>query len=187
MFDRQGILTIAVATACSGCVTLVPGDPVGLVDVLEWRRVYDADDPFAGEGGSDLDCDVSAAGPYDFGGEVSFDITTDGCSRITVAQPAMAAIGEGDVLALRGWFEKLTAPEPTTTTLALAIGGTEQWRAEIPVPSEEGGPVLGEWIAPQDWPAGTPVAWHVHNHGKNSYHLFEVVVRPLTPARALEE
>ena len=32
-------------------------------------------------------------------------------------------------------------------------------------------------------PVGTPIAWHVHNHGKNSYHLLDLVVRPLVVQR----
>ncbi|MBW1758623.1 MAG: hypothetical protein JRJ80_21005 [Deltaproteobacteria bacterium] len=30
------------------------------------------------------------------------------------------------------------------------------------------------WTADKDYPAGTPLLWHVNNHGRNEYMLIEV-------------
>lgn len=184
---RDRLVATSAAVLVGGCVDLVPGEPVALVNPYDWVRVTGERDPFAGEGGTDDGCPVVDAKPYDFGGEISFDIDTDGCSRVTVEQRSAVPIGTNDVIALRAWHEMLTAVEPATAVLALAIGGEEMWRWQIEIPKEQGGPVLGERPAPRDWPAGTPIAWHIHNHGKNSYHLLDVVVRPLVPASSVTE
>lgn len=181
MWSKWRILTVAVGF--QGCTVLAPGEPEPLVAVRGWERVVGAADPFAGEGGSDEACDVAGVQVYNFGSELSLDVGTDKCPRVTMAQPALRAIGEGDVIALRGWHEPLTATAPAEAVVALAIDGEELWRAAYPIPSESG-PMLGELAAPRAFPAGAQVAWHLHNHGKNSYHLFEVVVRPLVPSEA---
>lgn len=180
MTTRALVLTI-LAQLAGACVPLVPGPPEPLVDVDGWVKVEGAQDPFAGEGGADVDCPEDAVQVYVFGSEPSLDVTTQDCPRATVAQPALRAGRAGDVVALRGWHELLTAIEPAEAVVALAIDGHELWRGTFPIPSD-GGPILAEVSAERSWEAGAPVAWHVHNHGKNSYHLFEVVLRPLVRA-----
>jgi hypothetical protein len=145
-----------------------------LVDANAWSRVVGSDDPFEGAGGSDDDCDESAFGPEDFGGELAFEVRTDICPRVTVAQPALAGLRAGDEVFIRGWHERLTAPEAAEAVLALAIAGKEVWRETIPIPQDGGGIVLGELVVGRDYDAGTAIAWHVHNHGQNGYQLLEV-------------
>lgn len=145
-----------------------------LVDANAWSRVVGAADPFEGAGGSDDDCEASSFGPEDFGGEQAFEVRTDNCPRVTVAQPALAGLLSGDEVLIRGWHEQLSAPEAAEAVLAVAIGGEEVWRTTIPIPQEQGGMVLGEVVVERDHAAGTPIAWHVHNHGQNGYQLLEV-------------
>jgi hypothetical protein len=156
---------------------------VALASVAELVRVTGADDPFAGQGGDDVDCPASSALVADFGGEDAYDVSTDGCPRITVAAPALVAGEVGDRLKIRAWHDALFAfgAQGATAVMALAIGGHEVWRVEIPIPQEVGGAELTDLALPVAWQPGDPVAWHVHNHGKNSYHLLELAVRPLVP------
>lgn len=183
--ERDGAVERFFATALvivlsSGCTILVPGAPVSLVDMNAWTLATGDADPFSGEGGPDVVCSEEDAGFYLFGGEPSLEIRTDFCARATMTQPAAVAIGTGDIVAVRGWHEQLTAPEPAEAVVALAIDGAEIWRAVFPIPSD-GGPILAEITAPRDFGAGVPIAWHVHNHGKNAYNLLDLVVRPLVP------
>lgn len=177
---------IWLAIACVGCIDLIPGPPEDLIDVTRFVRVVGEDDVFTGQGGSDDLCEGSGVLFTDFGGQLSMDVTTDQCPRATVQQTTLHDIGEGDLVALNAWHDQLTAPEPAEAVLALALGGEEVWRAELPIPQDPGA-VVGEFTATQDWPRGTPLQWHVHNHGNNSYHLFAVVVRPLVPASEVVE
>jgi hypothetical protein len=170
------------------CAERVPGQPIPLVDLGRFERVTGADDPFAGEGGDDVDCPESAARETDFGGEPALDVSTDGCPRITVAQPALVQVRAGDHVTVRAWRDPLFASgeDGAEAVMALAIDGEEIWRTAIPIPQPSGAIALGDVPAPRSWPEGAQVAWHVHNHGKNSYHLLDVDVRPLVPPRLAE-
>lgn len=160
------------AVVLVGCA---PADPGPLVALDGWTRVEGVDDPFAGEGGPDSPCPDDAFKIYPFGGEDSLDVSTDLCARITIARPALRGARRGDRVTLRGWHELLTAVEPADAVVALAVDGVERWRATYPIPSD-GSIMLGDEEITEPWEAGAQVAWHVHNHGKNSYHLFEVQV-----------
>jgi hypothetical protein len=175
--SRWFCVVAALTPACAE-PTLEPAgrETAALVDNTEWIQVTGEADVFDGQGGGDNSCAPDAFGPEDFGGELSFEVSTDDCQRLTVAQPALTRIWEGDAIFVRVWHEQLSAPEPAEAVLALAIAGTEVWRETIPIPQDHGGIVLGELIAERDTAEGAVVSWHVHNHGKNAYHLLEVSV-----------
>lgn len=154
-----------------------PGDPVALGEPEGWRRVTGADDPFEGEGPPDADCDTEGIGVSVFQGQLTWDLRTELCPRTTVVQPLARRIRKGEPLTIRAWNFDLSADEPAEAVLAMAVDGEEIWRETIPIPSFAG-PILGELPAPRSWPAGAPAAFHIHNHGPNSYHLLEWSVAP---------
>jgi hypothetical protein len=165
-----GLVGSAGCTGPSGPhTTLVPADG--------WVRVEGSVDPFTGEGGADGDCPDTAFGSEEFGGFIVFGVRTDGCSRITVAHPSLAEIPRGAPVGVRIWHDALYADAPAEAVLALAIDGDEVWRGTAPIPSL-GAILTGDWTADRTVPAGSTIAWHVHNHGKNAYHLIDLAVWP---------
>lgn len=164
----------------AACVVDV--DPVPLATPEAWVRVTGVDDPFAGEGGDDDACDPEAHGPESFGGEDAYEIRTDGCGRLTIAQPLAEAVAAGEQVGLRAWQEPLAPGEPFT--LALALDGVEIWRSTVTRPAESGTAVYEAVPVDASVDAGAQVAFHVHNHGRNSYHLLEVF--RLSPGVVLE-
>ncbi len=179
-FDRRLIAAaIGVAALTAGCngVGADSGPHTRLVPPDGWIRLQGAEDPFTGEGGADGVCPDTAFGSEEFGGFIVFGVRTDGCSRITVAHPSLAEIPRGAPVGVRIWHDPLYADVPSEAVLALAIDGNEVWRGTAPIPSL-GSIMTGDWTADRDIPAGAQVAWHVHNHGKNSYHLINLAIWP---------
>ena len=69
----------------------------------------------------------------------------------------------------------LTAPEQSTARLLVQIGDSRVWERELPIPSPAA-EIVEAWEADADYPAGTPVLFHVSNHGNNEYDLIGVEV-----------
>ena len=57
--------------------------------------------------------------------------------------------------------------------MAFGIGDTLAYEYEVLIPSAFQFPSV-VWTAPQDYPEGTPLLFHVDNHGSNEYMLIEV-------------
>lgn len=164
------------ATLFAGCKP-VSGPHTLLVPSDGWVRLQGADDPFAGEGGADEPCPDTAFAEEEFGGFLVFGLQTDGCSRLTVGHASIAEIPRGAPVGVRVWHDDLYAVDPAEAVVALAIDGDEVWRGTAPIPSE-GAMMIGDWVADRTVAAGATVAWHVHNHGKNAYHLIDLAVWP---------
>jgi hypothetical protein len=131
-----------------------------------------ARDPFSPLQPSGAFCDPSAVAYELIGGEPSLQINTQGCNYVTLWQPTLTDLRAGDEIYLRVWHFSLTAPAPGTAYLAIQLGDQVVWSTELPIPSE-GGLIADQVVAPADAPAGTPIYFHLQNHGENSYNLIQ--------------
>jgi hypothetical protein len=158
--------------ACQDNVALrAPGD-AALVAPDAWAPLRGVD-PFAPLGDPNADCLDTAWGPEDLTGEWVFSVDTLDCGRLTVAQPALVDLRAGDEIAIRLWHFPLVGPEGATANLGIAIDGEVIWREVLPIPSD--GALLTPVVsAPSDSFPGAEVAFHVSNHGSNSYSLIAV-------------
>ena len=69
---------------------------------------------------------------------------------------------------------ELTAPVPNEDArMAFVIGDEMVLDYNVLIPSAFQFPNV-EWTAPANIPAGTPLLFHVDNHGANEYNLIEV-------------
>ena len=164
---------LAGSAGCDGNVRF-PSDRTPLTDPMAWTVADGASDPWRGEGDEESFCAPEAVFVGDFGGEDVLEVESDGCTRVTVVQSARVGVERGDVVAVRLWHQPLSASRGDSAVLAVALDGREVWRRVVPLPQEEGAAVAEAWRADRSVPAGSQVAFHVRNHGRNSYHLFEV-------------
>jgi len=97
------------------------------------------------------------------------------CNWITLTQPSLRDIRAGDQVEVRTFHDALTAPVPGEARMTFVVEDqiTFDFRELIPSPSAFESQT---WIADKDYPAGTPLLWHVNNHGRNEYMLIEVNV-----------
>ena len=143
-----------------------------LVHNALWRAVSAADDPFASE---PSDCPADSYGEELLGGELVFFVRTEWCSPLTVRQSSRVALEAGERVHIRVYHFPLTAPEDGRAVLVLQIGDTEMWRGEFEIPSDAEDIGI-EWSADQAYPMGTPIWFHVENHGANEYALVALEV-----------
>jgi hypothetical protein len=137
-----------------------------------WTPAEAADDPFADERPEPVECMLG------WGVETgAFEVNTDLCLYGAFVQPTLAEVQQGDTLELVMLHDALYAVDPAVAHVAIALGDEPAWETEIPIPSE---PELlrPSWTATADLPAGSPVHFHLHNHGVNNYRLIDLTVTP---------
>lgn len=156
-----------------------PTGPARLVNPFDWTLLAAADDPFADHRPADAPCPEASFGGEPFSEQYALEIRTGpgGCRWLSAAQPARTALAAGDPITIRVWHFELTAETRAEAHVALAIGGETIWQRSVVIPSE-GALLLDTVDAPRAWPTGTPVVFHLHNHGANTWNLLEVIARP---------
>ncbi len=97
------------------------------------------------------------------------------CNWITLEQPSLRAIRAGDQVEVRARHSALTAPVPGEAHMTFVIDDEVALDYTVSIPSDFVFP-KATWTASKDYPAGTPLLWHVDNHGSNEYMLIEVNV-----------
>jgi len=99
------------------------------------------------------------------------------CNWITLEQPSLRAIRAGDQVEVRARHSQLTAPVPGEARMGFVVGDEQLLDYSVTIPSDFEFP-NAVWTAPRDYPAGTPLLFHVDNHGQNEYMLIEANVLP---------
>lgn len=148
------------------------GEARTLTTPTAWTTSAEADDPWASHRPAEIACD-----PYAYREEDGLlEVQTEICNYLTIAQPSLARIDAGDEVGWVVWNLGLYATEPATGDVAIAIGGTPVWQGDFEIPSEAA--VWDEtWIADRDYPAGTTIHFHLHNHGVNDWKLLSLSAR----------
>jgi len=109
----------------------------------------------------------------ELGGEFVFAVETEFCSYVTVEQPTRLELRAGDSVKVRFYHAPLTGPPDAMAHIGLALGDQLVWSRDIPIPA--GNQFISETLTlTQDLPAGTPVLFHVDNHGDNEYALIKL-------------
>jgi hypothetical protein len=126
-------------------------------------------------------------------GESSYTAETGRCNYLTLRQETLRPISAGDTFFLRLWHFALSSPNGGKAYMAVQIGDRMVWEGRLPIPCRGGlvGFVPGgdcldnpdgvdadpaEFTTDFDAPAGTPIYFHLQNHGENSYNLVELSV-----------
>jgi hypothetical protein len=149
--------------------------PRALVHGALWESVPWGEDPFDPSAGAEPPpaCAQGAFGEEHLGGELVFFVRTEQCPSLTVRQASRNALRAGDTLQIRVYHFALTAPVDASARLIVQLGETRVWERELPIPSPAA-ELVEQWEAAEDYPAGTPVLFHVNNHGNNEYTLVGV-------------
>lgn len=165
--DADGVVDDVVDAAAPGDGVAVVVD---LVDHDLWQRVPDADDPFGHEGPAEVIC-PDGAWYVDQG---LIEVDTERCNHVTVEQPLLEGVKAGDRVGIIAWSGRLLSPDGASEGhVAVAIGDALAWEEWVPIPSV-GNFFTPTVVASADAPAGTPVRFHVHNHGFNTWNLVSV-------------
>lgn len=144
-----------------------------LVAAAEWEIVPADEDPFAANYPSgSVSCGWGDL-RLENGG---IEIDTGACNLVALRQPLMESLPADAQLSLKMWWQTLVSIEPATGDLALALGGTRIWQHQVSIP----GPA--DAIEPlvrvkRSFEAGTPIYFHLSNHGSNTWNLNQITWR----------
>gem|GEM_PF-2119904 len=147
--------------------------PQMLVGHKLWKVVEGKEDPYDGICSKAKACDSKGLGYEFFGGEDTFEIRTGLCNCVTIRQPSLVSIRKGGTIQVRIWHFKLTAPAPGKAYLSLSFGQDKVWEGSVLIPSKSG-LLAPDWKSKKAYPAGTPVFFHLHNHGENFWSIIEL-------------
>ena len=174
-----GIIAGLVAAACGGDEPPRPsGEELVLAVASAWTPVEAADDPFD-DRPAEFECDDDGAVVEELSGEDVFALYTERCAYVTATQPSAEPIRAGDRVRVRLWNFQLFPRVDGEAHPALAIDGEVVWEDRLALTGGQAvksGLRRDDWIADREVPAGTPLHWHLHNHGANEWALFDVLV-----------
>ena len=144
---------------------------MSLVDHDAWVEAGAANDPFDDRPAL-TECAPDGWKSEALGDEASLQVETRLCRYLAVSQPSQVDLRKGELLRVRLFHFQLSAPAPTEAHVALQIGDV-RWQQRVAIPSESA-VITGEVAIDGDIETGTPVVFHLHNHGENSWNLIEV-------------
>lgn len=167
-------VTLQASCAPLDCPDLPPR--LSLIDHDKWRSVPPEEDVFApAEGDEIYPCDERDIVVEDLGEIRTWSVTTGACNWATVSQPLPRALEAGEELLLEVfWFSQRDFPGGTAR-IGLALDDEIVFTKELQVPAEA--ELLETFVGvPRDMPRGTPVRFHIGNHGTNSWNLIDISV-----------
>jgi hypothetical protein len=173
--------SVAPAPADAGMPVIDPGPPphterVSLVVHALWIPVGSAEDPFA-DRLADVRCPEAAAAAEVLSEEPAFGVDTGMCNYLTARQVMQTYVATGETIAVRLWHFELDAPNPAEAHAAVDVGGVRVLDQRVAIPAP-GGLVKASLVVDHAMPSGTPVHFHLHNHGANSWALVEISTGP---------
>ena len=147
-----------------------------LVVHRDWRVVSASEDPFVEHRLDEIICPDYSYKVEGEGDAALFEIETEQCNYVTLVQDALLDARRGDEIEIVLWHLNLIAPQEAQAHVALQLGSELLWQQAIDIPGAEAmyTPVV---TLSANWPTGTPVYLHLHNHGSNSWRFLTLAVR----------
>ncbi len=163
-FGRLG-LGLLLWVGCGPELTPPSSNATSLVDADAWVLCAAQEDPFV-DRPQNPECPSSGYAVEDG----FFEIETDVCHYGTFVQPSKLAVDVEQTIRLNFWHSPLSNPEPAQAHVALQVGGELLWEKTIPIPNDAN--VVDEQLQLQTAiEEGTPIYFHLHNHGNNAWRL----------------
>lgn len=165
----------------AGCPSPDCEEKADLVDMTAWQLLAPAEDPFAPPADALLcTSDDIRMEPFGIGAPIALDVDTrTGCGWATLRQETRAELVAGDDVFSRLFYFSQNSFPADVANIVLRLGDEDLWRFEVPIPVAATKLEFPTVALDRDVPAGTPVFFHVGNHGDNSWNLLEVSrVRP---------
>jgi hypothetical protein len=176
------------AVLATGC----PAEPLcdektPLVDMEAFTLVDPADDPFAPAANAPL-CTADEVRAEPFGnGPIALDVdTNDACGWATVVQPSLVDLAEDDHVMPRVFYFSQLAFPAAVAELAVRIADVTIWSHPVEIPT--GSDVVAPDLAPALQAAeGTPIYFHIGNHGANVWSLIDLFRSRRVPCSSLAD
>lgn len=148
-----------------GTDTASDGLWIPLVDAAQWAPTPPEQDPALDHRPAEISC----PGGHTLEGS-GIEVETARCDYLSVSQPLLDEILAGEPLRIQAWWQTLASDHPAEGHLALFIDDQLQWEEFVTIPGPADARDI-RWAADDDYPAGSRVTFHLHNHGANSWQL----------------
>lgn len=155
----------------TGAVDPTEGTFVPLVDPMAWAPVPGPLDPLAAHRPAEVKCPI---GGWLFEPQ-GFEINTLLCNYAMFSAPSQAAVIAGSRVIATLYHFDLIAAEPASAHLALLLGEQVLWETEVAIPGKANAFNV-DVVVDTTVPAGTPVYFHLHNHGQNTWTMGAIEV-----------
>ncbi len=136
-----------------------------------WEVTPPSFDPYTAQRQERVLCAVSDYG-QEYGG---IEVSTQRCGYITLQQPLLTSIVEGDLISLEIWHSLLVSDEESEGVVEISLRGAPLWSETLLIPSPP-----YSWSIKLESPIsaerGELLLFHIHNHGANSYTLHSLAV-----------
>lgn len=142
------------------------GELVDLARPMLWAPVKAEADPLAAHRPASVTCPLGA---WLFE-PTGLEVNTQSCNYGAFAQPALAEVVPGARIVGSLYHFDLVADPPASAHVALLVGDSLVWEQDIAIPGKANAFVI-DVPASFAAPAGTPVNFHLHNHGQNTWTL----------------
>lgn len=146
-----------------------------LVDHALWSQVDAQDDPFD-DRPAEVHC-PSGAWALEVDPEPALEVSTASCDYLTLTQETVVDARGGDILVIRVVHEALAATTSAEAHVAVRLADRMLLDRRVDIPSEAAEHDVRIELT-DDLPAGTPVWFHLHNHGANAWTLSELSIGP---------
>jgi hypothetical protein len=168
---RGAGVTTLFPTGSEGPDDPTSGEFVPLIDPTAWLPVPAQDDPLADHRPAAVECPI---GGWLFEPQ-GFEVNTLLCNYAMFSAPAQAAVIAGNRVRATLYHFDLVAAEPATAHVALLLGDLLLWETEVAIPGKANAFTIDVAVDATVAP-GTPVFFHLHNHGQNTWTLGAVEV-----------
>lgn len=152
------------------------GKLVPLVSPMLWQPVAEPDDPLAAHRPAQVSCPLGSW-LYEAQG---LEVDTSQCNYGMFSQPSQVAIVPGARFVASLYHFDLIAEAPATAHVALLVGDELIWEQDIAIPGKANAYAI-DLTLDFTAPAGTPVYFHLHNHGQNTWTLGDIEVEVFGP------
>lgn len=144
-----------------------------LVHAARWEALEVSDDPVAAANlSAETQCSTSALTVELTDDGLYLDLDTSECSWLTVTQTSLVPLQKGDTL--RVWafrWPMVVAEGEALLSLSAGDPPLTLWEARPLLPQERSELYYDDIYIQSAIPSGTPLYWHVANHGQNVWSL----------------
>lgn len=164
--DASATEASAASTAAVDPTMGESGELMALALPMLWMPVAADADPLAMHRPDAVTC---ALGAWLLEPE-GLEVNTQTCNYASFGQPSKVEVVPGARIVGSLYHFDLFAAEPATAHVALLVGEDLVWEQEIAIPGKANAFTI-DVPASFAAPAGTPVNFHLHNHGQNTWTL----------------
>ena len=171
------ILTIISCDDSNGNLSEKQSSVGPLVNTFGWISTGLEQDPFNEYWSDHVKCGEDEHGVEMLADIWAYSIQTGECNWLTIKQPSLSVIYEGDIVRAEVWHFFLSALEPASALVGLATPDAilAEMVELIPQPARM---IELEFVAQTTIAKHTPIYFHISNHGTNSWHLLNIQINP---------